>query len=712
MATANMLQLPVASSVDGSEDAWIVQGGTDKRTTLQSIADLAISGLVPVTRSIFTEPDSGLAGGGSLATDLYLSLDVENLPAKTTPTVADSIAMNNAIGGTPVKVTPPNFYKTIAGLTNKAIPVAMDQVVIYSIADSDSRSVNVADLGIPVGNVPTGGTTGQTIVKLSSTNFDYDWATLPVVGGGTGATSLTNHGVLIGQGTSAVVAATMTDGQLLIGQTGADPAATTVSGDVTISNLGVTAIGANKVTNGMLRQSSGLSVIGRGANTTGDVADITGTADQILRVSGTTLGFGSVDLSKAAAVGSSVLGPTNGGTGLASYTLGDIIYGSAANTLAVLSGNTASGVKYLSQTGTGVISAAPSWATISGGDITGAALTKVDDTNVTLTLGGSPTDALLRAASITAGWTGQLSLTRGGTNASLTASNGGVVYSDASALAILAGTATANLPVLSGSNTAPSWAAISYPGSATSGGVPYFSSTSAMASSALLAQNQLVLGGGAGAAPATLGSLGTTTTVLHGNAAGAPTFGAVSLTADVSGALPVANGGTNATSFTAYAVLCGGTTSTGALQSIASVGSAGNVLMSNGAAALPTMQGLNLSITFIIDGGGAQIATGIKGDLTIPFGCTITEWTLLADQSGSVVVDVWKDTYANYPPTNADSITGSAKPTITTATKGQSSTLTGWTTTIAAGDTLRFNVDSCTTITRVTLSLKVTRTTA
>jgi hypothetical protein len=81
----------------------------------------------------------------------------------------------------------------------------------------------------------------------------------------------------------------------------------------------------------------------------------------------------------------------------------------------------------------------------------------------------------------------------------------------------------------------------------------------------------------------------------------------------------------------------------------------------------------------------------------------------LADQSGSIVVDIWKDTYANYPPTVADTITASAKPTISSATKGQSSTLTGWTTTIAAGDILAFNVDSITTCQRVTLSLKVTR---
>ncbi len=120
--------------------------------------------------------------------------------------------------------------------------------------------------------------------------------------------------------------------------------------------------------------------------------------------------------------------------------------------------------------------------------------------------------------------------------------------------------------------------------------------------------------------------------------------------------------------------------------------------------------GIISAIEYVIDGGGVAITTGIKGDLEIPFGCTINRVTLLADQSGSIVIDIWKDVYANYPPTNADSITASAKPTITTATKSQDSTLTGWTTTITAGDTLRFNVDSITTCTRVTLSLKVTRT--
>jgi hypothetical protein len=116
-----------------------------------------------------------------------------------------------------------------------------------------------------------------------------------------------------------------------------------------------------------------------------------------------------------------------------------------------------------------------------------------------------------------------------------------------------------------------------------------------------------------------------------------------------------------------------------------------------------------LTLTFIIDGGGSAITTGEKGDLRIPFACTINRVTMMADQTGSIVVDIWKDNYANFPPTDADSITASAPPTISTAQKSQDSTLTGWTTSISADDILAFNVDSCSTITRVTISLKVTK---
>lgn len=115
------------------------------------------------------------------------------------------------------------------------------------------------------------------------------------------------------------------------------------------------------------------------------------------------------------------------------------------------------------------------------------------------------------------------------------------------------------------------------------------------------------------------------------------------------------------------------------------------------------------SVGVTIDGGGSAITTGVKGYIMVPYNCTINSVTMLADQSGSIVVDIWKDTYANFPPTVADTITASAKPTISAANKSQDATLTGWTTTITAGDILAFNVDSATTITRLNLILKVTK---
>ena len=113
------------------------------------------------------------------------------------------------------------------------------------------------------------------------------------------------------------------------------------------------------------------------------------------------------------------------------------------------------------------------------------------------------------------------------------------------------------------------------------------------------------------------------------------------------------------------------------------------------------------SIEMVIDGGTSAITTGLKGFLEVPFAATIKAVTLLANETGSIVIDIWKDTYAAFPPVVADSITSAAKPTITTAIKSQDTTLTGWTTSIIAGDVLGFNVDSVTSIKKITLSLKV-----
>jgi hypothetical protein len=119
-----------------------------------------------------------------------------------------------------------------------------------------------------------------------------------------------------------------------------------------------------------------------------------------------------------------------------------------------------------------------------------------------------------------------------------------------------------------------------------------------------------------------------------------------------------------------------------------------------------------LSITYIIDGGGSVITTGVKGFLEIPFACTLTAYTIMADVSGSIMIDIWRDSYANFPPTDADAMPGAGKePTLAAAQASQDLNIADWTTVaVSAGDILAFNVDSVATVTRVTLALRATKT--
>ena len=131
----------------------------------------------------------------------------------------------------------------------------------------------------------------------------------------------------------------------------------------------------------------------------------------------------------------------------------------------------------------------------------------------------------------------------------------------------------------------------------------------------------------------------------------------------------------------------------------------------DGTASIVDVTGVNAtgSIGFLIDGGGSSITPGFKGTIAVPFGCMITSWTLMADVTGSATLDLWKSSFASYPPTAAQSITGSAKPTISSDVKAQSSSLTGWTTTLEAGDILAFNVDAVSNLTRLSVGLAITR---
>jgi hypothetical protein len=139
---------------------------------------------------------------------------------------------------------------------------------------------------------------GTALAQQGGTVTQYAFA----IGKGPGSTSFT----------SLLCGAT----QLAVGQSAANPICRTLTGDVTLDAAGVTAIGANKILNTMLRQGVARSVIGVTGNATANEADIQGATDQILRVNGagTALAFGSIDLSKSAAVGSTILPIANGGT--------------------------------------------------------------------------------------------------------------------------------------------------------------------------------------------------------------------------------------------------------------------------------------------------------------------------------------------------------------------------------------------------------------
>lgn len=119
--------------------------------------------------------------------------------------------------------------------------------------------------------------------------------------------------------------------------------------------------------------------------------------------------------------------------------------------------------------------------------------------------------------------------------------------------------------------------------------------------------------------------------------------------------------------------------------------------------------GVKAEISTGFDGGGSVLAVGQKVRLPVEFDCTIVGWVLLADQSGDVELDILKDPYASYAPSGTTSIVASAPPEISGANKNRSSTLTGWTTAVSAGDVLVLDVVSATAITNLSVTLIVER---
>lgn len=440
MATTPILNLPVAIGVDNSYWVPVASTATNQteRANVQTISGIqgSLDGISTVQGAVLYRGSARWEGLGPGTLGYVLSTQGPDADPTWVPNTAGSVvsvglslpASLFSVSGSPVTSSGTLTGALIAQSANKVFVgpstgadanPTFRSLVNADIAGGGASLTKTDDTNV---TLALGGSPATALVNAASLVLGWT-GQLSVARGGTGQPTLAAHGVLIGSGASAVnVTGTGTAAQILTSNgASADP---TFQDASTALGKALTAFNDTNIT---------LSL--GGSPTTA-----------LLAASSITAGW------------TGTLSATRGGTGTGSYAIGDTLYASATNALSKLSGNITTAKQYLSQTGTGSASQAPSWATISGSDVTGSALSKADDTNVTLTLGGTPATALLRATSLTLGWTGQLSVPRGGTGLASVV-QGDLLYGSASnTLSALAKSATATRYLANtGTSNNPNW---------------------------------------------------------------------------------------------------------------------------------------------------------------------------------------------------------------------------------------------------------------
>ena len=121
--------------------------------------------------------------------------------------------------------------------------------------------------------------------------------------------------------------------------------------------------------------------------------------------------------------------------------------------------------------------------------------------------------------------------------------------------------------------------------------------------------------------------------------------------------------------------------------------------------ALAAVADLTRTVNYVIDSGSLPMQVGDKGKLTIDVTGVIENIRVLADQTGDIVLDIGKASFADYP--NFNSITAAQRVQLSNSNKYFDDVLNNWTTTITAGDILRVDVISVNNIRRLLISLKL-----
>lgn len=117
--------------------------------------------------------------------------------------------------------------------------------------------------------------------------------------------------------------------------------------------------------------------------------------------------------------------------------------------------------------------------------------------------------------------------------------------------------------------------------------------------------------------------------------------------------------------------------------------------------------GQKIDVQFVIPGGGAVISTGTKGWLHVPITATIGTWAVLADQVGTVTVDILRANNA-FPQTSI--IGGGVKPNLASA-QFSAVAPSGWSSVVLVpNDWVSFVVTgTVTNVTQITVNLGCTR---